>query len=139
MGEFQSEEEAMKAHRRQHVVKKFAKLKGSIKKEKEHRLEDLKVLENVAKSAAEKPLLPCTIDFVSSSQHMTRKNGGISVKGGIRVLVSVAGPFLFPARRKHPTGSLSGFCFVSSPCVSVGREQVARGQTRSPCVCNSSG
>lgn len=43
MGEFQSEAEAMKAHRRQAVEKKFAKVKQSLNKEREHRLADLKV------------------------------------------------------------------------------------------------
>lgn len=43
MGEFQSEAEAMKAHRRLAVEKKFAKTKQSIIKQREHRLADLKV------------------------------------------------------------------------------------------------
>eukprot|EP00903_Cladosiphon_okamuranus_P016231 g14974.t1 len=43
MGEFQSEAEAMKAHRRQAVEKKFAKVKQSLNKEREHRLADLKL------------------------------------------------------------------------------------------------
>ncbi|CAM9129395.1 unnamed protein product [Ectocarpus sp. 12 AP-2014] len=43
MGEFESEAEAMKAHRRQVVEKKFSKRKDALNKEREHRLADLKL------------------------------------------------------------------------------------------------
>ncbi|CAM9498728.1 unnamed protein product, partial [Ectocarpus fasciculatus] len=43
MGEFESEAEAMKAHRRQVVERKFSKRKDSLNKEREHRLADLKL------------------------------------------------------------------------------------------------
>lgn len=43
LGEFETQADAMKAHRRQTVEKKFAKVKKSLAKDREHRLEDLKV------------------------------------------------------------------------------------------------
>lgn len=42
MGEFQSEAEAMKVHRRKAVDKKFSKIRESLNREREHRLADLK-------------------------------------------------------------------------------------------------
>lgn len=43
LGEFESQGEAMKAHRRQTAEKKYAKAKKSLAKDREHRLADLKV------------------------------------------------------------------------------------------------
>lgn len=44
LGEFKGEADVMKAHRRRTVEKRFAKVKQTLSKEREHRLEDLKVL-----------------------------------------------------------------------------------------------